>query len=148
VKSIPFESRRFEFGFPNLDTLLRVEVTQDGVTVRASRDTFTRRHKANFVRELAAEGFIPDEYRWFALEDGEGFRRGVHWVVDVSWMSISEEVIARGRRFMARLLACACMLLAFLLAMAITGHLGSAGGVHPVAQQNAVPGTILPRGPG
>ncbi len=143
MKSIPVESRRFEFGFPQLDTLLRVEVLDDGVIVRASRDTFTAQRKACFVRELAAEGFIPDEYRWFAQEDKGEFHRGVRWLVDFSWMEISEVIAARSRRFMLRLLTCACLLLAILIGMAITGHLGDARAVSPAAPQRSASGPIL-----
>ena len=53
---------RYEFCFPEKDTLVLVEVVGNGVTVRATRDTFTEQRKASFVRELAAEGFISDSY--------------------------------------------------------------------------------------
>jgi hypothetical protein len=74
------KTRSFDFYFHDLDTTVVVEDAEDAVLVRASRDAFTPRRKLNFIRELAAEGFIAD-----------CFRR-VRWLVDASlatpgWMS-------------------------------------------------------------
>ena len=98
----------YEFCFPEKDTLVRVEVGEAGVTVRATRDTFTEQRKASFVRELAAEGFIADTYRWFSSAAAESYL-GVHWQIDYSWLVIPPQAIATARRFMLRLLACSLL---------------------------------------
>jgi hypothetical protein len=87
-------SRRYDFGFPLLDTLVRVEDRPEGALVRASRNTFSERQKEQFVGWLAAEGFIPDEYRWFPI----GQARGVRWVIDISWIELPPSLFQRARR--------------------------------------------------
>ena len=94
---------RYEFCFPEKDTLVMVEVGEEGVLVHATRDTFTEQRKASFMRELAAEGFIPDTYRWFSSSGPESYL-GVHWQIDYSWLVIPPHAIATARRFTHRLL--------------------------------------------
>ena len=94
----------YEFCFPEQDTLVRVEVTEDGVTVRATRDSFNEQRKASFVRELVAEGFIDDTYRWFSSVGPESYL-GVQWLVDYSWLVLSPRATATAQRFMHRVLA-------------------------------------------
>jgi hypothetical protein len=110
------DSHCFEFYFSDLDTLLQVEESDGTVVVRATRDTVSERRKQCFIRELAAEGFIPDSYRWFLLASSESFR-GVRWVVDTSWVKLSEVVTIRVRRFMMRLFLSATLLLAIMTAL-------------------------------
>ncbi len=93
----------YEFCFPEKDTLVRVEVANEGVTVRATRDTFTEQRKASFVRELASEGFIADSYRWFSAVGPESYL-GIRWVIDYTWLVIPDSVIATARHFMLWLL--------------------------------------------
>ena len=106
----------YEFCFPEKDTLVRVEVTGERVTVRATRDTFTEQRKASFVRALAAEGFIAESYRWFSRVGPESYF-GVRWVVDYSWLVIPACVLATARRFMLRLFAGSGMLWLALMMM-------------------------------
>ena len=40
----------YEFCFPEKDTLVRVEVVGDDITVRATRDNLSEQRKASFVR--------------------------------------------------------------------------------------------------
>lgn len=88
----------FEFYFRDLDTLVKVETPDpDTVIVRATRNTFSERRKVSFIRELAAEGFIPDGCQWYPLPAG---MPRIHWVIDVSWLRLSEAAKARSRRFM------------------------------------------------
>ncbi len=109
----------FEFCFPQIDTLVLVEVAAETVTIRATRDTFSEPRKLAFVRELASEGFIPGEYRWLA-EQRLHERSDLHWIVDYHWLTLSPELLARPRRFVLRLLAgatvgwCAMMAVLFL----------------------------------
>ena len=88
----------FEFYFPNSDTLIQVGTTDDNVTIRATRATFSDRRKECFIHELAAEGFIPDGYRWYATGG-----RGVRWILDRSWLKVDPEVAAQTRRWMMKL---------------------------------------------
>jgi hypothetical protein len=105
MKSIPAERRVFEFCFLELDyTLVRVEESAGEVTIRATADTFSRKRKSSFIRELAAEGFIPDEYQWGSLSETGADFRGLRWVVDNSWLKIDEALNARNHRVVRRLI--------------------------------------------
>ncbi|HUK83203.1 MAG TPA: hypothetical protein VLZ12_11300 [Verrucomicrobiae bacterium] len=95
-------NRRFEFQFPDVDTRILVEDLEDEVVIRASRDTFSERRKQNFIRELAAEGFIADCFQWSC--------RGVRWLVDASSAMPGKAVTARTNRFMIRLFVCSVLL--------------------------------------
>jgi hypothetical protein len=112
------DSRRFEFYFSDLDTLVQVEESDGAVVVRATRDNVSERRKHRFIHELAAEGFIPDSCRWFSLSSSESFC-GVRWVVDTSWVKLSEVVTIRVRRFVLRLFLSATLLLLAIMAALI-----------------------------
>jgi hypothetical protein len=104
-------NRCFEFQFPDVDTRILVEDLEDGVVIRASRDSFSERRKLSFIRELAAEGFIADCFLWSC--------RGVRWLVDASCAKATEDVAARTNRFMIRLLLCSVLLWLGLIGAAI-----------------------------
>jgi hypothetical protein len=95
-------NRRFEFQFPDVDTRILVEDLEDGVVIRASRDTFSERRKLSFIRELAAEGFIADCFQRSC--------RDVRWLVDASSAKPGEAIAARTGHFMIRLLVCSVLL--------------------------------------
>ena len=99
----------FEFYFPDVDTLVLVESSSSAVIIRASRNTFTERRKRCFIHELAAEGFIPDDYEWLSLAGSE-LSRGVRWMVDLSWLKPDPTMLAGADRFMVRLLGGAAVL--------------------------------------
>jgi len=101
-------NRRFEFQFPDVDTRILVEDLEDEVVIRASRDTFSERRKQNFIRELAAEGFIADCFQWSC--------QGVRWLVDASCAKSTETIAARTNRFMIRLFVCSVLLWVCLMA--------------------------------
>ena len=109
------QPRRFEFGFPYLDATVLVEDYGDTVDIRASRNTFTEQRKISFVRELAAEGFIDESFRWFAVA-GRDTYFGVHWSVDFSWLELSKVILDRARRFMVSLLVGGALLEGICLA--------------------------------
>ncbi|HTQ30367.1 MAG TPA: hypothetical protein VMI53_04080 [Opitutaceae bacterium] len=96
------ETHSYEFYFPDLDTLVQVEEAGGEVIIRATRDTFSERRKCYFIRELAAEGFIPDSYEWFSLAYPESFR-GVRWLVDFSWVKLPPAILTRARNSMIRM---------------------------------------------
>ena len=105
MKSIPAERRAFEFCFLELDyTLVRVEESAGEVTIRATAYTFSRRRKISFIRELAAEGFIPDEYQWSSMSETGSDFHGIRWLVDNSWLKIDEALNARNHRVVRRLI--------------------------------------------
>jgi len=123
MKSIPGEFRIFEFCFIELDyTLVRVEESAGDVTIRATADTFSNDRKIYFIRELAAEGFIPDHYRWFSLTGREAYNRGVRWLVDYSWLKLDEARIARTNRLVRRLILPVTLLWMLFIYLIFPGH--------------------------
>ena len=103
------ESHIYDFSFPALDTLIQVEETGDAVVIRASRDTFSESRRQRFVRELAAEGFIPDRYQWLN-SSAPGTDGSVRWLVDASCFQPGQAPTAHTRRVMLRLLSSATLL--------------------------------------
>lgn len=104
----PDSRTRFQFCFPELDTLVLVEKTEDRVIIRATRDTFSEARKLCFIHELAAEGFIDLGYRDFA-----GFNSGsssVEWLIDRLWLKLDAAATKRTYHFMVRLLLFSTML--------------------------------------
>lgn len=98
----PRSSRSFDFCFIHLDyTLVRVEEIDGRVTIRATADTFSRRRKTCFIRELAAEGFISDD-RWPALFEVESDSSGIRWLIDRSWVKPDQALIDRNHRLVKR----------------------------------------------
>jgi len=97
-------SRGFEFSFPALDTLVLVEERGDLVLIRATRNSFSLARKLAFVRHLAAEGFISDEFRWSAPENPDA-ERGIRWVIDYTWLRYHPSFLAHSRRCLYRVIA-------------------------------------------
>jgi len=93
-----FPPARTEFYPRSPENYLLVENHEDGsVVIRAALDNYSGQRKAHFIRELAAEGFIPDEYEYLTDTGGVGFM-GVCWVIDDSWVQIPQEVVATSHR--------------------------------------------------
>jgi len=122
VQTNPSAPTRFEFSFPQRDTLLLVEVEGSDVTIRATRDTFSSRRKASFVRELAAEGFIPGECQWRGLTGPGRHHPGVRWLVDPSWLSIDEAAVAQTQRTALQLCGVAALLLWLVVGLTSAGR--------------------------
>jgi hypothetical protein len=118
MKALAAEPQIFEFCFPKQDTLLKVEVWDDAVTIRATRNTFTAQRKAAFVHELAAEGFIAGDYQWCSDAGAESPCSGVHWLVDTTWLRQDEATAVRTRRTLLRLLAPVAVFLTVFVALA------------------------------
>ena len=139
----------FEFCFPEKDTLLRVEEAEDSVVIRATRDSFSPSRKASFVRELVAEGFISESYRWFSVAEPDTFM-GVRWLIDISWLRLPETVLASARRFMGRILCGGCLLWVGLMVALFQGWLSdgasfSAAKTHPPAHWSFLASSTPPR---
>jgi hypothetical protein len=125
VKSLPVECNRYEFRYPHLNTILLVDVLGDEVTVHASRDSFSRERKASFIRELASEGFIPDEHRWYSSDAFHAKHSPITWVVDMSWLRIDERAFAQTRRSLMKFIVVGTALLAFMMTLLFTDNLGN-----------------------
>jgi hypothetical protein len=123
--------KEFEFYLADLDNILLVRSETDGsVTVRATRGNCPEERKAAFIRRLAVEGFIPDEYQWLSGCVDES--NGVRWVKDHSWLEISPAVSRRSNRFMAKLLLAAGLIWIVMMRVLLVSHAGSsANAAHP-----------------
>ncbi|HWD17754.1 MAG TPA: hypothetical protein VHB20_00625 [Verrucomicrobiae bacterium] len=97
---------RFEFYFANLDNHVLVERRDDEVVIRAARNNFSERRKSYFVRELAAEGHIPDSAAWPSPAPANG-KPAIRWEIDHSWLKFNFHRMQRSSRFMQRLLLAA-----------------------------------------
>jgi hypothetical protein len=100
------------------DNLIRVENRADGeVWIRATRRTFGRERRVCFIRELAAEGFIPAEFQFVSnageiddlrggvnedeppsQQEWDSLASKIHWVVDASWALPSQTVLRTSHR--------------------------------------------------
>ena len=123
MKAYSSPSRSYEFYFPDVDTNIRVDTHPQAVIIRATRNTFTERRKRSFIHELAAEGFIPDDYEWLSLATSE-FSRGVRWVIDFSWLKFDPAIFAPTNRIMWRILGGSLTLWITLMAVLILNHSG------------------------
>jgi hypothetical protein len=78
-------SERIELCNARPENRLLIENHSASVIIRAAQDNFSPREKAFFIRYLAAEGYIPQSYEWFADSETAHFS-GLTWVVDPSWI--------------------------------------------------------------
>lgn len=101
----------FKFKFPGLDTLVKVQNLAGKVVIRATRNSFSQARKISFIHELAAEGFIPDNFRWYS-DETMGF--ALDWIIDRP-LCVPESAIRTADRFMFKLLAGGAIL--FVLSM-------------------------------
>ena len=118
-------SAKFELYIPELDNHLLIETGAAGVVIRATRDNFSARRKTFFIRHLAAEGYIPDQYEWFAESSGDGFL-GVKWMIGAS-SKASEGRFRSIRRWCTRrnaIYSCLALvwLISFFWAVGHTSH--------------------------
>ena len=138
MKSLPLVTRQYVFRFPHLSTVVQVEVIGNAITIRASGDTFSRRRKISFLRELVAEGFIPDEYQWSSFSAVRS-DYPIVWVVDRSGFEVIEENLA-SRRLAIRLVTATALMVALLMGALFSGHLGNVRvGQQPSASETPRP---------
>ena len=95
------------FSTHNPRNLVVIEREGERVLIRAAQDNFSARRKAFLIRQLAAEGYIPDQYERFT-EDAPV--EGLTWVIDRSLLFIGAEATRRTRRIMRRVIAGGCLL--------------------------------------
>jgi hypothetical protein len=101
-------AKEFEFYFSDLDNIILVEnLDEENVRIRFTNDNLSERRRTAFVHQLAAEGFIPDQFQWYS---GSTFGSlSIQWLHDCSWVKLPEKVIKRSNRFMKLLIAAACL---------------------------------------
>jgi hypothetical protein len=108
-----------QFSTHNPPNLIVIERARETVLIRAAQGNFSPRRKAFLIRQLAAEGYIPDQY--------EEFREyapieGLTWVIDRSLLFIGPEATRRTGRIMRGVLAGGCLL--WLLEITLAFWLG------------------------
>jgi len=114
-------AKEFQFYFQDLDNIILVECHEnETVTVRASRNNVAEERKVFFIRKLAAEGFISDDYQWFSgPTDGS---KGVLWIKDYSWLKTHKPSARRTNRIMCSLLVAGCILWIAMMRVLIVSH--------------------------
>ncbi len=98
----------YEISTRNPANLVVVESLGRTVLIRAAHNNFSERRKAFLIRQLAAEGYIPDCYEMFTEEAPVA---GLTWVIDRSLVAMGPAATKRTRRFMHRLIAVSCVAL-------------------------------------
>jgi hypothetical protein len=107
VRARPVVYAPISFSTHNPPNLVVIERERDAVLFRAAQDNFSPRRKAFLIRQLAAEGYIPDQYEWFTEEAPV---KGLTWVTDRSLLFVGPEATRRTRRIMQGVIAGGCLL--------------------------------------
>lgn len=111
--------RKTEFYNRSPENFILVENYEDGsVVIRAALDNYSERRKSLFIRELAAEGFIPDEYQ-FMTNAGENGFVGAQWVIDSSWLVVPPQVISTAHRCVMIIVLSVFLVVAVMVCVAI-----------------------------
>jgi hypothetical protein len=127
---------------------VQVEVIDESVTVRASRNAFNAQRRDSFIRELASEGFIPENNLWKSLTGG----RGIRWIIDRSWMGFDEMASAYGRRVGIGTFSGMLLGTVIMMALLFGGYLGdfrvipAPAAQHAPANSAAPPAAVLNQG--
>jgi hypothetical protein len=98
---VQFVPERTELSLQNPENLILIENSEDSVVIRAARDNFNERERIAFIRYLAAEGFISDEFESFG-KSGR-LNTSITWIVDGSWSKPVPGRLQRVDRFMIQL---------------------------------------------
>ena len=115
---VQYVPQKAQLPLRNPNNLILVENNADGVVIRAARDNFSERAKACFIRYLAAEGFISDEFKSFG-RSGSPHTTSIVWVVEQNWARRQHSRLERIERFMIQLLISASAVWLALLAFAL-----------------------------
>jgi hypothetical protein len=113
-------AHRFDFSFPHLETFVMVEKYGESVVIHATRDTFSAERKESFIRELAAEGFIQDDFRWFSMARWHDPRQ-VCWLIAEECPTSAKNVTTQ-RIVTGVLVAMALLCMASSILFHFTGH--------------------------
>lgn len=106
---VQFVPEKAEFFLLKPDNLIQVENSEDGVIIRAARNNFSERARVCFIRYLAAEGFISDEFENFA-KVGSRVTASITWTVDQRRVKRAPAYLQRVDRFMIQLFVSASVL--------------------------------------
>ncbi len=107
------------FSTHNPENFIIIENRRKGVVIRAAQNNFSPRRKAFLIRQLAAEGYIPDRYEQVTEE---AWDRTLVWVVDRSLLMLGREAARRTRRAMQRLIVGGCALWLLEIALLLLTH--------------------------
>ena len=144
MESAPTDFHRYQFAFPQHDTALQVEVRDDDVVIRATRDSLTEERKASFIHELASEGFIPDDYLWYSPYGGRRTGRTILWKIDPFWPGESAPESHR-RLVYIQALSYSALILALFMGLLFTGNLGNLRlGSYPTTHHEAAAALLAP----
>jgi hypothetical protein len=133
--------KEFQFYLPDLDNIILVEChEEDTVTIRVTKNNIPEQRKILFVRRLAAEGFIPDQYEWYCGSTDSS--NGITWIKDLSWLEIPKVITRRSRAFVCRLLVAACVLWGCMMRVLLV----SDDSTNKLTQQNRT-GNVVPTNP-
>lgn len=105
---VQFVPERTRLSPRNPENVILVENSEDSVAIHAARDNFSEGAKVCFIRYLAAEGFISDEFEDFRKSGWHG--TSITWTVDQSWAKPGPAYLQRVDRFMIQLFASASVL--------------------------------------
>ena len=106
VQSVWPKQRKFDF--LTAECPLQVENRPDKVIVRAARNNLSDRHKAFFLRHLAAEGFIPDAYQRFSELRADA-SLPVQWLISREWLQAHVTLREKAPRQVLRAILVGCM---------------------------------------
>jgi hypothetical protein len=113
---VQFVPEKIQLSLQKPENRILVQNSESCVVIRAARDNFSEREMAWFIRYLAAEGFISDEFEDFQTFDWTG--TSITWVVDRSWMRREITRLQRLDRFLIQLFVSASVLWLALMAFA------------------------------
>jgi hypothetical protein len=136
------EIQHFEFRFPKLDTMLKLEVQGENATIYASRNTFSKRRKKVFLRELVLEGFIT-EAAASGFETGTcGTAGAVRWLLDDE-LAFADASEARAERFVRRVFTSSFLLVAMFYVIIFGGSIYNGGSPHSSTRVGAIHGSPM-----
>jgi len=112
---VQFVPERVQLSLQNPENFIQIENSDDHVVIRAARDNFNERERISFIRYLAAEGFISDEFGSF----GKSGRLGtsITWIVDGNQPKPTPAYLQRIDRFLIQLVVSASILWLVLMAL-------------------------------
>jgi hypothetical protein len=114
---VQFVPEKAELALRSPKNLILVENNEDGVVIHAARDNLSERGKACFIRYLAAEGFISDDFERFG-KSGSRRTTSITWVVERDRAQRQPTRLERADRFMIQLFVSASVLWLALMAYA------------------------------
>jgi hypothetical protein len=113
---VQFVPEKAELPLLNPKNLIVVENSEDSVVIRAARDNFSERKKVCFIRYLAAEGFISDEFQGFG-KSGSRRTTSISW--DQDPLKCEPARLRRADRLMIQLFISASALWLALMVFAL-----------------------------